>query len=322
MKVGILGAGAMGSMFGGYLALAGHDVTLIDPWADHMDAVARDGLVMERPGREPLVAHPAATSDPASVGTTDVFIVLTKGFALREAAASIRHAVGPQTWVLTLGNGLGNDRVLAEVLGPERVVPGTTVTGSEAVGPGRIRISRLTADAQAVTHLGRPRTEDALPAGVVSLARTLTEAGLPTEAIENADVVIWTKLSIAGTMGPTTAALGRTIADVWETESGRSLIRAMYDEVVAVARAEGVPLDADELWKHCVQVWDGTNPEDFTSMAIDVLRRRPTEIESFSLEIVRRARDHGLEAPICETVGRMVKVLETPTLRTAPLPTA
>jgi 2-dehydropantoate 2-reductase len=322
MRFGILGAGAMGSLFGGHLALAGHDVVLIDPWREHMEAVARDGLLMERPGLESQRAHPATTSDPASVQTQDAFIVLTKGFALRAAAESIAHAVGPSTYVVPLANGLGNDRVLGEVLGVDRVAPGTTVTGSEAVGPGHIRMSALTAQREAVTHVGKPRTEERLPDGVVRIARELTQAGLPTEAVEDADVVIWTKLVMAGAVGPATAALRRTMADVWRHEHGRALLRALFDEIVALGQAEGVPLDPAALWKHVEHTMDGSNPEDYASMAIDVLRGRPTEIESFSMEIVRRAKANGLAAPVSETVGRMVKVLETPSRRTAPLPVA
>lgn len=320
MRYGILGAGAMGSMFGGFVSLAGHDVVLIDPWRDHMDAIAADGLLLERPGMESLRAYPAATSDPATVDVQDIFIVLAKGFAMRDAAESIAHAVGPDTYVVTLANGLGNDRVLGEVLGIDRVVPGTTVTGSEAVGPGHVRISTLTAQNAAVTHVGRPRTDDAVPAAIVQMAAELTAAGLPTEAIQDADVVIWTKLVMAGAVGPATAALQRTMFDVWNHEDGRRLLRSLFDEIVAVGQAEGVPLDPDVLWRHVEHTLDGTNEQDYASMAIDVLRGRPTEIESFSMEIVRRAKAHGLAAPASETVGRMVKVLGTPTHRTAPLP--
>jgi 2-dehydropantoate 2-reductase len=319
MKVGILGAGAMGSMFGGFLSLAGHDVVLIDPWREHMESVAVDGLTIERPGLDAIIAHPRATADPSTVELQDAFVVLTKGYALGDAARSIQHAVGDRTLVVTLGNGLGNERVLGDVLGDSHVVPGTTTTGSEAVAPGRIRISQLTAKGEAITHVGAPRTADSLPPPVVEFAQVLSDAGLPTEAIENPDVVIWTKLAIAAVMGPLGGALRRTIADIWDNEDGRAIVRDMFDEVIAVGLAEGVPLERDELWEHLEQVLNNTNPNDYASMAIDILRGRPTEIDSFSMEVVRRADAHGLDAPISRTVGRMVKLLETPSGRTAPM---
>lgn len=316
----MIGAGAMGSMFGGLLSLDGADVVLVDPWREHMEAIASDGLLIERPEMDELRAFPAATTDPASIGTQDVFIVLTKGFALRDAARSIQHAVGPDTLVVTLANGLGNDEALAEVLGPDVVVPGTTTTGSEAMGPGHIRTSVLTAQERAITHIGRPRTSEELPESVVALARAMTDAGLPTKAIPDADVVIWTKAVMACAVGPLSAALQRTMADVWRNDAGQELLRDMTAEILTVAEAEGVHLDREAHWAHIEHTLSQSSPEDYASMAVDVLRGRRTEIDSFSMEVVRRARAHGLEAPISATVGRMVRILETPTLRTLPPP--
>src|SRR3954468_18846932 len=99
MRIAILGAGAMGSVFGGRLALAGHDVTLVDVWREHMDAVARHGLTISSSSGETLRAPPRATSDGAELEPVDAVIVLAKGYATRDAALSIEHAVTADTWV-------------------------------------------------------------------------------------------------------------------------------------------------------------------------------------------------------------------------------
>ena len=105
-------------------------------------------------------------------------------------------------------------------------------------------MSLATAARTSVTHLGPPRGAATLPAAVVEIAATLTAAGLPTEALDSADVVIWTKLALAGPMGPVSALLRRTVRDVAENEHSLALIRALFDEIVDVAHATGVPLDA------------------------------------------------------------------------------
>jgi 2-dehydropantoate 2-reductase len=309
VKIAILGAGAMGSVFGGHLSLAGHDVTLVDSWREHMEAVRSDGLVLERPGDSPLVARPAAIADPAELAPVDAVIVLTKGYATQEAAASIAHAVGPGTWVATVQNGLGNDRVLADVFGPDRVVPGTTTVGAEVIGPGRVKMSAMTADGTAVTQLGSPRTADGLPDGVSDLAQVLTDAGLPTKAIADPDVVIWTKLSMAACIGPLTAAVRLTIGDVWQNDAGRALVRDMFEEVVAVAHAEGVGIDKAEVWDHLNFTLDNVG-DHYSSMAVDVMAGRRTEVGTFCLEVARRGQAHGLPVPRCLTVGQLVQVVE------------
>lgn len=310
MRFAILGAGAMGSVFGGHLALAGHEVTLVDVRPEHIDVVAAEGLLMRKPDGSSTRVALRATTDPArDLEPVDAVIVLTKSFASAQAARSIAHAVGEQTWVATVQNGLGNDRALGEVLGEGRVVPGTTTVGAEQHAPGETTMSPATAARTSVTHLGPPRGAAEMPAGVRALAQTMTDAGLPTQALDSADVVIWTKLALAGPMGPVTAVLRRTVIDVARDEHGIALVRAMFDETVAVAHALGVPLEAEQTWQHCLQTFQGAGPH-VTSMAADVINRRRTEIDAFCGEIARLGEQVGVPTPVNRTVWRQVRMIE------------
>jgi len=310
MRVVVLGAGAMGCVFGGHLALAGHDVTLVDIRREHMDAIRRNGLDMRTPDGASRIVALAATADPTEVRAADLVIVLAKGFATADAARSIVHAVGPQTWVATVQNGLGNDRRLAEVLGPERVIPGTTTVGAEQYEPGVTIMNTAAANGTSITHLGPPRGAPSLPDGVREVARVLTEAGLPAEALDSADLVIWTKLALAGPMGPLTAVLRRTVRDVANDPHALAVIREMFDEIVAVAHAAGVPLDRDAAWAHSLETFQGAGPH-VTSMAADVLAHRRTEIDSFCGEVARLGEELGVPTPVNRTVWRQIKAIES-----------
>lgn len=310
MRIAILGAGAMGSVFGGHLALAGHDVTLVDIRRDHMEAVARDGLDMRTPDGKSTIVRLAATSDPATLGPVELVIVLAKGFATADAARSIVHAVGPDTWIATVQNGLGNDRRLADVFGPERVVPGTTTVGAEQYQPGVTIMNAAAANRTSITHLGPPRGAASPPDGVGAIARALSDAGLPAEALDSADLVIWTKLALAGPMGPLTAVLRRTVRDVANDSHALAIIRDMFDEIVSVAHAAGVPLDRDEAWAHSVATFRGAGPH-VTSMAADVLARRRTEIDSFCGEVARLGDELGVPTPVNRTIWRQITAIES-----------
>lgn len=300
----------MGSVFGGHLALAGHEVTLVDVRKDHIDAVARDGLLMRKPDGSSERIKLAATTDPRSdLEAVDAVIVLTKSFASRQAAQSIAHAVTAQTWVATVQNGLGNDRALAEVLGPDRVIPGTTTVGAEQHAPGETMMNPATAARTSVTHLGPPRTASELPEGVRALARTLTDAGLPTHALDSADIVIWTKLALAGPMGPVTAVLRRTVIDVAEDEHGLALIEEMFEETVKVAHALGIALDREATWEHCLHTFHGAGPH-ITSMAADVLNGRRTEIDAFCGEIAALGEKVGVATPVNRTIWHAIRMIE------------
>ena len=309
MRTAILGAGAMGSVFGAHLALAGHDVTLVDVWQEHMEAVAGTGLELRTPDGSALVVQMSAIHDPSLLGPVDLVIVLTKAFACADAIRSIAHALAPETWVVTLQNGLGNDRRLAAVIGPERVVPGTTTVGAEQRAPGVVTMSRATAAGTAVTHVGPPRTAAGMPAGVAAVAAALTGAGLPCEALESADVVIWTKLALAGPMGPVSALLRRSVRDVAENDHSLCLLRALFDEIVQVAAATGVTLDRDAVWAHAMSTFAATGHHT-TSMAADVLARRRTEIDAFCGEVTRLGDEHGVPVHVNRAVWQALKAIE------------
>jgi 2-dehydropantoate 2-reductase len=309
MRIAILGAGAMGSVFGGHLALAGHDVTLVDIRRDHMEAVRRNGLEMRTPDGTSVNVKLGAISDGAELGPVEIVIVLCKGFATAQAARSIVHAVGPDTWIATVQNGLGNDRRLAEVFGPEHVIPGTTTVGAEQYAPGVTIMNPAAANRTSITHLGPPRGAPSLPDGVRGVAQVLTDAGLPARALESADVVIWTKLALAGPMGPLTALLRRTVRDVANDEHSFAVIHDMFDEIVSVAHASGVPLDDEQTWAHCQETFQGAGPH-VTSMAADVLGRRRTEIDSFCGEVTRLGEELGVPTPVNRTVWRLITAME------------
>jgi 2-dehydropantoate 2-reductase len=309
MRFAILGAGAMGSVFGGHLALAGHDVTLVDVRLDHIDAVVRDGLVMRSPDGSSQTIAMGATADAATLATVDIVIVLTKSFATADAARSIAHAVTDDTWIATLQNGLGNDIALGQVLRPDRVIPGTTTVGAEQSEAGVTTMNPATANRTSITHLGPPRAATALPEPVRELARTLTDAGLPSEALDSADVVIWTKLALAGPMGPISALTRRTVRDTACDEHSLAVIEEMFDETVAVAHAVGVPLDRDATWRHCRETFAGAGPH-ITSMAADVLAHRRTEIDAFCGEIARLGDAHGVPTPVNRTIWRLLRMIE------------
>jgi 2-dehydropantoate 2-reductase len=317
VRFGILGAGAIGSTFGGLLARAGHEVMLLDTWREHVDAIREHGLTLRAPDTE-IVAHPHATSDPAELQALDYLLVSTKSSATRNAAASVAHAVHPGTVVVTLQNGLGNDRALAEVLSDAAIVPGTTVVAAQAIGPGLVSISQRTAQGESSTHVGAPLGMSTLPDTVHELARILTSAGLPTEAIADAQTIVWQKLVMSCSMTTASAVLQCKVVQFWSTGEGRAIVRAMFDEVLRLAHAEGVALDEQATWQETTAVLDAAG-DVYTSTSVDVMAGRPTEIEALSLEVSRRSAEHGLDAPVSRTVGQFIKVLEQlPAPDTAP----
>lgn len=310
MRIAVVGAGAMGSVFGAKLALAGHEVTLVDIREDHLARVRERGLELRDPDGTSQRVAMAATTDPAAVPEVDVQLYLCKGFATRDAATGVRDRLATDGWAISVQNGLGNDRVLGEVFGPDRAVPGTTTVGAMQTEPGTTVMSPGTARGESETHLGPPRGHREIPAGLAAVAEAFTTAGLPTLALPDADMVIWTKLAMATTMAPLSAVLRRSVKDVVDDPHSHGLWQAMFDEVLAVAAADGVSLDRAALLAHCEQTYDAVG-HHVTSMAADVVAGRRTEVETVVLEVARRGRELGVDTPVIATVGTLVRSLES-----------
>jgi len=137
MKICVLGSGALGSTFGGLLTEAGFEVYLIARWEEHVHAMNTEGLKIVE-GSSERVVKVRATTDCAEAGPADLVIFLVKSFDTKEAIEKAQALIGPQTMVLSFQNGLGNEEILAEVVGPERVIGGKTYVGGVLVGPGHV----------------------------------------------------------------------------------------------------------------------------------------------------------------------------------------
>jgi 2-dehydropantoate 2-reductase len=292
--------GAIGSTVAWHLARAGHEVGVVDVRADHLEAIARDGLVAEPSGE--AVRVDVAPGEPG-----ELVLIATKTHATEEAARGVARLVGDETLVATIQNGIGSEDVLATVFLPEQVLAGTTTIAAEAAGPGRVSIEQSTRDGETLTVLGCPPGAPELLPRVERLCAQLTDAGLPAHAVVDARPARWRKLALAGSMGPLSglldATVGATLAHAPE------LLFALLDEIVAVARAEGVDLDPAQTREDALAVYAVTG-DHRASLAVDLAEGRRTEIDAMCLEVARRGAALGVPTPVNEVVGRLVRARE------------
>lgn len=299
----------MGSAFAAFLAEAGHDVLLVGRGGAHIEGVARHGLLVRPPEGPPYSAKVQACSHASQVQpeSVDVLIVLTKAFDTAEATRGASHVLAPGGVAVSLQNGLGNDRVLADTFGSERALIGVTTVGAARQEPGEISISAMTAEGASRTHIGATRVATG-SVHAAEVAALLTAARLPTEHAEDIEKAIWEKLAMA-VMSPVSAVVGSTVGNVWRHDAGRELVRSMFDEVMAVATSEGVAVDPDGAWLHASRTFEGTG-EHYTSLCTDVMKGRRTELHSMAGEVARIGAVHGLSLPVHDVVLRLLRVLD------------
>jgi 2-dehydropantoate 2-reductase len=290
----------MGSLFGGLLAEAGAEVWLIDIWGDHVDAVIRKGLEIERDGQTRIVRlH--ATTDPGAVDKSDLVIVFVKSTHTGEAALTAKRIAGSQGLVLTLQNGLGNADRIAREVDPLNVIAGTTSYGATMLGPGRIRHAGVGLTTIGMWHDGE--TEKAR-----AVADFFSKAGIETEVAEDVRSIVWGKLLINVGINAITALTGIKNGELLDLEATANLSRAAVEEAVAVAKAQHIEVRRDVV-EHVLEVARATGGNR-SSMGQDVDNRRLTEIGSINGVVVKEAERLGIPAPVNRTLTALIETLQ------------
>lgn len=235
MKIAFLGAGALGCAIGSALTEGGHETWLVDRFAEHVEAMSRDGLQVddERGTRRVKVR---ATIDPAEVGAVDLVIVLVKSFHTDSAMRGALDLVGPGTVVLSLQNGLGHEDVLSEIVGRERVLAGKTYVGGVLRAPGHIQ-SGVTGKLTIIGELDGQITSRAK-----AIADAFNSAGLSTTVSDNIVGTMWDKLLINVATGAITGITGLTYGQLYDEPVLKATSLAAIEEAMATAKAAGVTL--------------------------------------------------------------------------------
>lgn len=303
MKIGVVGAGAMGSLFGARLIEAGADVVLVDTDRPHIAAMREHGLIFDDSG-ETRTIPVGATDNHAEAGVVDAIIFFVKHPHTRQAIRDARPMMHEGTYVWTPQNGIGNVELIAEIVPETRIAKGLTSSTSVVTAPGRI-VNNF----RGTTETFIWPVDGGRHAPLAQLAELMTHAGLPTYLAPDIDYRIWRKLCVNTTLTALTAAVNTAIGPIGESEAGQRLMRAIVDEVVAVANAKGVPLKFEDGFGY-VEELRAKAFEHIGSTTMDMQAKRPTEIEAMNGAVAREGQHLGIATPANAVVAEFVRILE------------
>jgi 2-dehydropantoate 2-reductase len=300
MRVAVLGAGAMGAIFGAALSRAGADLVFFDRRPEVVDAINRDGLQLSGVFGTAGLPLPAS-ADPAALGAVDLALILVDAGATAEVAEVAEGCLKPDGFALTLQNGIGNWEALALKLGPHRVMAGSTFNSGAGLAPGRSDHTNL-----GPTWIGE--LDGKMSDRAKAVAGMFVAGGLPCEVVTNVVAVVWSKFVHNCAINPVAAATGLRSGEIARDPDAAALLDSVLDEVLAVVKAEGITLpEADpraHIRDHC---WERYNRP---SMLQHMESGRRTEIDSLNGALVRRAQVHGLPVPFNEAIVRVIKARE------------
>lgn len=300
-RIAILGSGAMGSLFGGCLFEGGSDVTLIDLNASHVEAIRKEGLVLNTDSGKRSIRVPAFF--PHEVATTfDLVIVFTKTMHTTSALSAVRSCIGPETVLLSLQNGLDNKFVLTAFARPQNVLIGITTYPADLVAPGHVEshgagIARLAATAEPAAPI------------LKLLPDLFARGGLNATVDPQVETAIWEKVAFNAALNTLCALTRSTVGQIGADADTRSLAFAIAAEVCNTAIACGFAVNRSHVEQTLASAMHH-HTHHKPSMLQDVLAGRPTEIEAICGAVVRHAKERSLSTPIAETVLTLIRHID------------
>lgn len=294
MRILVMGTGGVGGYYGGLLAQQGNEVTFISRGA-HLYAIRHEGLKVKSVHGDFTVFPANATEDPAKVEPVDLILFCVKTYGTDEAAEAIRPAVGPQTVVMSLQNGIDAAERIGKVIGPEHILGGVTWLSSAVEAPGVIRqVSQFRRIVLGELNGGTSQRTQ-------SIYEVLNQTGITVEISEDIQKVLWTKLVFIAAVSSVGSLTRMPMGDYRSIPETRSLLSRIMQEVEAVARAQGVNLEGDVVQKW-LEFVDDAAPQMRPSMQLDVETNRRTELESMVGVIGRKGRELGVSTPVVDFV--------------------
>ncbi|MDP9857428.1 ketopantoate reductase family protein [Agrobacterium tumefaciens] len=307
MKIGVIGAGAMGGLFAARLTNQDHDVALIEVSQATIEAVEGGGLRVSGLFGDKSYRLPVGTADRYT-DAFELLIVFTKGMHTTSAMEAAKHLIGPDTWALTVQNGIGNVEAIEPFVDRDRIVMGMTNWPSTLIEPGFINVS---GEGEIKIWAANGQGSERLKA----IGSALDRSGLNCKLDPDVEAAIWEKLAFNSALNSLAAITGLTVGEMGDRQESRAIVFTVLDEVVAVAMAKGLTVNADSI-RQSVEHAFANHRQHKPSMLQDRLAGRRMEINTITGAISKAAAGLGVTTPVTATLAGLLATVdgETPRL--------
>jgi len=300
-KIAVIGPGAIGGLFAARIKKSGFDVILIDKEEDRCAFLNENGISIEGVSGEYQVKVPCIIPD-ADSGPFDLVIVCVKAYETDNAVEMHKKIIGPETSVLTLQNGYGNVDAIKRHVSEAQIIAGITSQGANIPAEGKIN------------HAG---TGDTFIGGlsgeatdrIKEVAAMLDKSGFPTAVSDNVNELIFTKLLINVGINALTGIFRVRNGKLNDYAESRELMSQAVAEGLRVAEATGVNVDREAIQNRVAEVATLT-AQNRSSMLMDILNQRKTEIEFINGAIVKLGAEEGISTPVNQSLTNIVRVIE------------
>lgn len=304
MKIAIVGAGALGSLFACLLQDAGQDVTLVERNRTTIRVIRSKGLWLEDASGNERNYRIPITLSPRLEGPIDVLLLFVKSYDTQAAVNCTHHVVGPQTYVGSFQNGVGNMEIIANTVVKDRVFCGSLPYSSMQIAENRIRFS----GGSGSLRLGK--FDNCVDAGFNAVVEVFSRTGFPIEVAGDAESSLWNKLLMNAGANPLSAITGLSCGELVQDERLQEIMELAVREAAAVAMAKGLRIDqAGDPVRPLFDALKGIG-RNKTTMLQDIERHGRTEIDAINGAVIREAERLGVSVPVNRILFNLVRFME------------
>ncbi|MFA9378442.1 MAG: ketopantoate reductase family protein [Lachnotalea sp.] len=299
MKIAVIGSGAMGSLYGGYLS-QNNEVYLIDTDSTKVDTINKNGIKIKEQDKE-VMFYPKALVDSSKIGEADLIILFVKSLFSKVALTNNQSLIGENTYVLTLQNGSGHEEIIKKFVSKDHIIIGTTQHNASVI------------ESNYVNHGGSGKTNIGMIVKqdnqLLQIKESFESCGFHTQICEDIQKIIWDKLFTNVSASVLTGVLQVKLGFLLDNEHGLFLVKQLVKEAVAVANGDGMNFDEQEVFGKVKEVLVNVH-EGYTSIYADIRDKRMTEVETISGYVVRASKRNGVPAPSHKFIVELVHALE------------
>jgi 2-dehydropantoate 2-reductase len=300
MRIAVMGTGGVGGYFGARLAQGGHEVAFVAR-GRQLEALRTQGLRVESPLGDMRLPDVQVTNDPATIGPVDLVLFSVKLWDTLEAAEAIKPLLGADTAVVSFQNGVVKDDILRRALGAGHVIGGVCYVAATIAEPGLIRHSGTLAKLEFGEYDG------SLSPRIRQFRDACAGSSIDAEISDRIEQTIWEKFVFLVGLSGTTSLARSTIGPIRDHPRSRAFLHDVMDEVVQVARAQGVPLPADYADERLA--FTDTVPATMTSsMHHDLEHGNRLEVSWLSGDVAERGARLGIATPCNRAISDILSI--------------
>lgn len=310
MKIGILGAGAIGSMLGMFLQEGGADIRLVDPFAEHMDKIANEGLILHSISGEDKQVKMETYHSADECGPVDLIIIMTSGLFSDKALSMAGAMIGPDTLICSCQNGFGQEEALQKYFSDDKILQGVLGFSSVLVAPGEIRGNINRNPGKVHIYLGAYDRENGPKDAAKEIVEYAKAGTLVAEYAEDIRPHIWAKAANNCACNALCGVSRLTLEQIYELPEGKKIHNEILRELCEVGNAKGVPMDYDKVLKSFEEITYPGVCKHYPSTAQDIFKKKKTEIDFLNGAISRYGKEVGIATPYNDMITGLVKIIE------------